>query len=127
MLMPIDYGREAIVNGRTRALMNLIEFEHGGTEYDEQYPDGIPTSMIITLVDGRSFDSGLVMYPSGHARNTTADLEGILSHKANLMGDLSIDGGADAVIANFSGIDSLDAAGVAALMHFTVATRDSVD
>ena len=127
MLMPIDYGREAIVNECTRALMNLIEFEHGGATYDEKYPDGIPTSMIITLVDGRRFDSGLVMYPSGHARNTTADLEGILSHKANLMGDLSISGGADDVIANFSSIGSLDAAGVAALMHFTIATRDSVD
>jgi 2-methylcitrate dehydratase len=127
MLMPVDYGCEAIVNEQTHALMNKVEFEHGGVEYDDRYPDGIPTSMIITLADGRCFDSGLVMYPSGHARNTDADLEHILSHKADLMGDLSIDGGAGKVIANFTSIGSLDVAGVAAVMDFAIASRDAVD
>ena len=38
------------------------------------------------FVAGRSFDSGLVMYPGGHARNTTADLDAILKTKFALLG-----------------------------------------
>ena len=30
------------------------------------------------------------MYPSGHARNTTANLESILSHKFQLLGSLAV-------------------------------------
>ena len=59
--------------------IHMIEFEHGGQEYDDRYPDGIPTSMTVTLDGDRSYDSGLIMYPSGHARNTTCDLEDILA------------------------------------------------
>ncbi|MCH2139069.1 MAG: MmgE/PrpD family protein [Phycisphaerales bacterium] len=127
MLMPIDYGRDAIVNAHTRSLMDKIQFEHGGTEYDDRYPDGIPTSMVITLTDGRSFDSGLVMYPSGHARNTMANLEDILAHKASLMGAIAVDGDAAGVIDRFRGIGSLDVQAVRDLMDFAIATRDSVD
>ena len=32
--------------------------------------------------------SGFVMYPSGHARNTTSDLSDILAHKNDLMGQM---------------------------------------
>lgn len=28
--------------------MAKIQFEHGGAEYDEKYPQGIPTSVEIT-------------------------------------------------------------------------------
>ncbi len=91
MLAPVDYGREAIVDPLTRNLMDRIQFEHGGREYDDRYPDGIPTSMVITLDDGTRLDSGLVMYPSGHARNTTADLDDILRHKADLLGRIAMD------------------------------------
>lgn len=35
-------------------------------------------------------DSGLIMFPSGHARNTSANLEDILNHKFNLIGRLAI-------------------------------------
>jgi 2-methylcitrate dehydratase len=54
--------------------MDKIEFEHGGKEYDDKYPDGIPTSIDIQTRDGRSLNSGLVMYPGGHARNSTVNL-----------------------------------------------------
>ncbi|MCH2135382.1 MAG: MmgE/PrpD family protein [Phycisphaerales bacterium] len=127
MLMPADYGRDAIDNAHTRSLMEKIEFEHGGAEYDARYPDGIPTSMVITLSDGRSFDSGLVMYPSGHARNITADLEDILSHKASLMGAIAVDGDAAAVIERFRSIESADVAAISNLMQFDIAQRDPVD
>jgi 2-methylcitrate dehydratase len=90
MLEPKDYGGDAIKDPITRALMNKITFEHGGKEYDEKYPDGIPTSVVIKTKGGKTVDSGLIMYPSGHARNTTADLKGILDHKFNLIGSLAL-------------------------------------
>ena len=74
-----------------------------------------------------TYDSGLVMYPSGHARNTTADLDDILAHKATLMGAIAIDGDANPVIDAFRRIESLDTAALLTLMDFTIATRDSVD
>ena len=71
--------------------METISFEHGGKEYDEKYPDGIPTSMKITLVDGTVLDSGFVMYPAGHARNTTANLNDILVEKFKMHGEIAMD------------------------------------
>lgn len=61
--------------------MTKIIFEHGGLSYDAKYPEGIPSSIVITLTDGNVLDSGLVMFPSGHAKNKTADLRGILRNK----------------------------------------------
>lgn len=90
MLGPYDYSEQAIVDPQTRALMEKITFEHGGPEYDRRYPDGIPTSMVITTTDEATHDSGLVMYPSGHARNTTAHLQDILDAKFDMLGKLAI-------------------------------------
>eukprot|EP00743_Colponemidia_sp_Colp-15_P000457 GILK01000520.1.p1 GENE.GILK01000520.1~~GILK01000520.1.p1 ORF type:complete len:571 (+),score=88.07 GILK01000520.1:155-1714(+) len=89
MLMPTDYSPAAIANKTTRALMDKITFEHGGPEYDKRYPDGIPTSIEITC-NGKTYDSGLVMHPTGHARNTTADLTSILNHKFQRLGRIAV-------------------------------------
>jgi 2-methylcitrate dehydratase len=51
-------------------LIDKTEFEHGGKEYDSKYPEGIPTSIQITLTNGQVLDSKFVMFPSGHAKNT---------------------------------------------------------
>lgn len=88
MLSPFDYGAAALNDATTRKLMDKITFEHGGEEYDAKYPDGIPTSLKLHLKDGSSLDSGLVMYPSGHARNTSADLKSILAHKNKMLGSI---------------------------------------
>jgi 2-methylcitrate dehydratase len=85
MLSPYDYGAEAIKDKVTFDIMSKITFEHGGKKYDDAYPDGIPTSLVVTLKNGKSFDSGFVMYPSGHARNTTANLDKILDYKNREM------------------------------------------
>lgn len=86
MLTPYDYGHEALNDSLTRDLMTKIEFEHGGPEYDAKYPDGIPTSVVIMMRDGQKFDSGLVMYPSGHARERDSDLKAILDNKFFKLG-----------------------------------------
>ena len=49
MLAPADFGKEAIFDKTARALMEKMTFEHGGQEYDDKYPEGIPTSVQITL------------------------------------------------------------------------------
>lgn len=92
MLSPYDYAttKSAIFNPTTRALMDKITFKHGGPSYDAKYPDGIPTSIAVTDAAGNTHDSGLVMYPGGHARNTSANLEDILAHKFNLLGALAL-------------------------------------
>jgi 2-methylcitrate dehydratase len=78
MLTPLDYSHAAIFNDVTRQLMDKIEFAHGGVEYDSKYPEGIPTSVEIRTKEGKVIDSGLIMYPAGHARNDTASLHEIL-------------------------------------------------
>ncbi|MDE0889205.1 MAG: MmgE/PrpD family protein [Phycisphaerales bacterium] len=106
ILTPYDFDEKAMFHPETRALMEKIQFAHGGKEYDDNYPDGIPTSVVIETTDGRSLDSGLVMYPSGHARNTTCDLEDILKNKAHVLGQLALDD-PDPIFARFREVDSL--------------------
>jgi 2-methylcitrate dehydratase len=93
MPSPFDYKVDdtAIFNPLTRSLMNKIRFRHGGAEYDAKYPDGIPTSVDITDTGGNTRRSGFVMYPAGHARNTTADLRTILDHKFHLLGRIAME------------------------------------
>jgi 2-methylcitrate dehydratase len=47
--------------------------------------------IFITQKDGKTYDSGFVMYPSGHARNTTCDLKGILKNKFQILGNLALE------------------------------------
>lgn len=127
MLSPYDYSKDAIYHPVTRALMDKIDFAHGGEEYDKLYPDGIPTSVVIEGADGKHHDSKLVMYPAGHARNTTADLEGILAHKFKLLGDLCTSD-SDALVKRFSNLEAKSAAEIAAIHSFEISPRsDFVD
>merc|ERR1712070_152957 len=57
MLMPADYGIDALNDPQTRAIMQKMQFSHGGAEYDAKYPDGIPTSVDIKLTSGKTFSS----------------------------------------------------------------------
>lgn len=121
MLDPEDYSPRAIENAMTRRLMDKIEFAHGGPEYDGRYPDGIPTSVVITDASGKAHDSGLVMYPGGHARNdrgdTPVDLRAILSHKFALLGSL-VEKDPRAMIDRFSNLDRKSAEQVQAINDF---------
>eukprot|EP00178_Gracilaria_changii_P012632 TRINITY_DN3574_c0_g1_i1.p1 TRINITY_DN3574_c0_g1~~TRINITY_DN3574_c0_g1_i1.p1 ORF type:complete len:102 (+),score=1.13 TRINITY_DN3574_c0_g1_i1:1192-1497(+) len=90
MLEPKDYGHKALFDSQTRELMTKCTFTHGGVAYDSKYPEGIPTSISITLKNGERFESGFVMFPSGHSRNTSANLKDILNYKNNLLGRLAL-------------------------------------
>jgi len=90
MLGPMDYGHKALFNKQTRDLMSKCTFTHGGKEYDSKYPEGIPTSVSVTLKNGKKYDSGFIMFPSGHSRNTTANLRDILDYKHMNYGKLAL-------------------------------------
>jgi 2-methylcitrate dehydratase len=122
MLTPYDFDADAISNKTTRSIMETIFFEHGGEEFDKNYPDGIPTSVQITMKDGGLFDSGLVMYPSGHARNTSCNLQDILQSKFAMHGQIAMDD-PTGVIEGCSSIGSLDVAGVKNLWNIKLANR----
>jgi 2-methylcitrate dehydratase len=109
MLLPEDYSTQAIQNPDIRSLMERIHFEHGGRHYDEKYPDGIPTSVKVHTKNGTEFDSGLVMYPSGHARNTTANLDSILSNKFQKLGELAVGDNHQDWIAKLEQLETLSA------------------
>ncbi len=125
MLMPFDYqvSENAIYHPISRELMKKIDFRHGGKEYDEKYPDGIPTSIIIQDKAGRKFDSGLVMYPAGHARNKTANLVDILNHKFSLLGMLAMPDGQSPkpLIEKFQNLEK--ETNLENLYHFKIASR----
>ena len=125
MLLPYDYSPAAINNERTRELMALIEFEHGGPDYDAKYPDGIPTSMYVQDQQGNTYDSGLVMYPAGHARNTAADLKSILAHKAAKLGELGLPDGTRVIdlVDRLQAIDKMSAKQIADIYNFEIADR----
>lgn len=90
MLVPADYDDAALFHPLTRRLIERIEFRHGGREYDAKYPDGIPTTIEIEHARLGALSSDLVMYPAGHARNTTADLDDLLHHKFRLLAALGV-------------------------------------
>jgi 2-methylcitrate dehydratase len=128
MLMPADFSGEALNNPLTRSLIEKISFEHGGPDYDAHYPDGIPTSIVITDSAGAIHDSGLIMYPAGHARNTSADLTGLLNRKAELLGALALPDGGDvtALVSRLESIDTLTPYELLGLYDFPIANRPAV-
>jgi 2-methylcitrate dehydratase len=68
MLLPVDYDEQALFHPLTRSLMQRIELRHGGLDYDARYPEGIPTSLFLEHTQLGTLESGLVMFPPGHAR-----------------------------------------------------------
>jgi 2-methylcitrate dehydratase len=123
MLTPYDYGHDALYDADTRKLMQKITFSHGGEKYDAAYPDGIPSSIDITLTSGEVIESGFVMYPSGHARNTSANLDDILNYKNKMLGDIVFGDSSsrDEFIDQLQRIRSLSATEMASLYNFDFA------
>jgi len=127
MLGPHDYSREAIFNEQTRSLMDRIEFAHGGEEYDRRYPDGIPTSVVITDSSDADFDSGLIMYPAGHARNNTADLKALLKAKFAMLGSLAFVEDPQPIIGRYSDLERKSAEELAAIHDYELKVRGAFE
>jgi 2-methylcitrate dehydratase len=130
MLTPHDFDPSALHHDLTRSLMAKMSFEHGGSEYDAKYPDGIPTSMVITDDQGKSHDSGLVMYPGGHARNAhgpdVVDLEAILDHKFETLGKLAAKD-PQPILKRLSSLEKKSAAEIATIMDFPLEVQGTFD
>jgi 2-methylcitrate dehydratase len=124
MLMPNDYSPAALTHPQTRELMSKIDFRHGGPEYDAKYPDGIPTSLSINHADLGHFDSGLVMYPPGHARNTTADLDSLLLEKFHRLASLAV-ADTEAIYDRFASLVTKSADEIADLYDFEIDVRQA--
>jgi 2-methylcitrate dehydratase len=119
MLLPADYEDEALFHPLTRQLIERIDFRHGGPEYDRLYPDGIPTTVEIEHADLGRLSSGLVMYPAGHARCTSADLDDLLGHKFRLLARLGVDD-VEALYRRFSGLLNKTPQDIARLYDFPI-------
>ena len=119
MLVPADYDDNAIVDPLTREIMARIEFQHGGREYDEKYPDGIPTTLDIEHTELGNLSSGLVMYPEGHARNANGNLSALLEHKFRLLAGLGVRD-VDALYDRFHGLERKAPAEIADLYAFEI-------
>ncbi len=93
MLTPADYTEDetALSHPLTRALMQRIDFRHGGPDYDDKYPDGIPTQIQIDHAVHGACSSGLVMYPEGHARCQSDNLQELLQEKFVGLATLGVD------------------------------------
>ncbi len=129
MLSPYDYkvDESAVFHPETRKLMERIEFLHGGPDYDAKYPDGIPTSLVIQVQGGASFDSGLVMYPAGHARNRTADLHGILRHKFVQHAQLAVESGSEELVRRLESLPTLSAQDLLEVYNVRIADRSDFE
>jgi 2-methylcitrate dehydratase len=119
MLLPEDYDEVNLHNPLTRKLMQRIEFRHGGPEFDEKYPDGIPTMLEIEHRKLGGLCSGLVMYPEGHARNTSGNLPELLRVKFQRLAELAVDD-PDALHERFSHLADRSAEEIAGLYDFDI-------
>jgi 2-methylcitrate dehydratase len=119
MLMPDDYSDAALFHPLTRRLMERIDFRHGGAEYDAKYPDGIPTTVEIEHEDLGHLTSGLVMYPEGHARCTSGNLNSLLNHKFRRLAWLAVDD-VETLRRRFSGLASKSAGEIGGLYDFEI-------
>jgi 2-methylcitrate dehydratase len=94
MLLPDDYAPEAISDPEIAQIIARIVIEHGGREYDDKYPDGIPTSVRLEYDASHASvrvgheggvlserPSEIVQYPLGHARSDTTRTAAVLDLK----------------------------------------------
>lgn len=119
ILLPDDYNDTSIAHPLTRSFMEKIEFQHGGPEYDAKYPDGIPTTLEIDHATLGKLSSGLVMYPEGHARNTSGNLETLLGNKFRRLASLGV-ADVEALYRRFTNLADKSAVEVRSLYDFSL-------
>ena len=119
MLLPDDYSDEALFHPATRQIMDKIDFVHGGSVFDDKYPDGIPTTVEIDHAQLGSVSSGMIMYPEGHARCESGNLATLLEHKFEALARPAVENTAD-LAARFSSLADKSAAEIAQLYDFRI-------
>jgi 2-methylcitrate dehydratase len=119
ILMPADYVAAALAHPLTRSLMQRIDFRHGGPEYDAKYPDGLPTLLKIEHAQLGTLSSGLVMYPEGHARNKSGNLDSLLKAKFVRLAALGVSD-PETLWKRISNLHEKSAGEVAALYSFEI-------
>jgi 2-methylcitrate dehydratase len=119
MLVPADYSEDdsALFHPLTRRLMRHIDFRHGGPEYDRRYPDGIPTTVEFVHARLGPLNSGLVMYPAGHARYDSPEVPELLRQKIRLLAGQGVDD-VDAFVDRFSNLAAKTAQEIRELYDF---------
>ena len=98
MLLPCDYTPENICNKTIRKLMQQIKVIHGGTPYDNKYPQGIPTLLRMHHSDVGQVDSDLIMYPLGHAQGDFSTMQDVLNYKINRLASLGVKNAGDLLV-----------------------------
>ena len=81
MLLPDDYSDAAIADPEVKRLIERIAIEHGGREYDDRYPEGIPTSVAIEHESLGTLGGEMVHFPLGHARSDAARTAAVVNLK----------------------------------------------
>jgi 2-methylcitrate dehydratase len=119
MLLPDDYDDSALMHPLTRQLIDKIEFRHGGPEYDAKYPDGIPTTLEIEHAELGTQSSGLVMYPLGHARNASKDLNEVLNQKFQSLAAAAVND-TTSFRHRFENLERKSAAEMSGLLDFSI-------
>jgi 2-methylcitrate dehydratase len=119
MLEPQDYADTALFHPLTRDLISRIDFRHGGPEYDRRYPDGIPTSLEIDHASLGTLASGLIMYPEGHARNTSGNLDHLLRYKFDRLAALGVKN-TESLYSRVTGLEHKSAAEIRELYSFPI-------
>jgi len=116
---PADFTNEALFHPLTRKLMERIDFRHGGPEYDAKYPDGLPTLLEIDHEALGTLSSGLVLYPEGHARNTSGNLDRLLQQKFLRLAGLGVRDPAE-LLAQMTNLEEKSSREIAGLYCFEI-------
>jgi 2-methylcitrate dehydratase len=121
MLTPADYAEDdtALFHPLTRRLMPHIDFRHGGPEFDQRYPDGIPTTVELGHAKLGPQTSGLIMYPEGHARCDATNLVPLLQHKFRLLAGPAVED-PHALVNRFTGLAANTPQQIAELYNFEI-------
>jgi 2-methylcitrate dehydratase len=99
--------------------MRQIDFRHGGSDFDEKYPDGIPTTVELGHSRLGPQTSGLVMYPQGHARANAELLRTLLEHKFRLLTGEAVSD-VDALVTRFTSLAEMSPQHIAELYDFEI-------
>lgn len=83
--MPEDYTAEALKDPITLQLIDKINIDYSGVNYDVQYPIGLPTRVRWDSTLGH-FDSGLVVTPPGFSNCVQYHSQDILEAKFKRLG-----------------------------------------